>query len=58
MVKNDGWEIFGVELSERVKEIVKGKGILFVEEISEFENNFFDVIIMWYVLEYVLNLEL
>ncbi|CAD0003743.1 MULTISPECIES: class I SAM-dependent methyltransferase [Flavobacterium] len=56
--KNDGWETFGVEPSERAKEIAKKKGISFVEQISELENNFFDVITMWHVLEHVPNLEL
>jgi len=56
--KNDGWETVGVEPSERAKEIAKGKGISFVEEISELENNSFDVITMWHVLEHVPNLEL
>ncbi len=56
--KNDGWNVIGVEPSERAKNIAKQKGISFVEEISELENNSFDVITMWHVLEHVPNLEL
>ncbi|RUT70608.1 class I SAM-dependent methyltransferase [Flavobacterium cupreum] len=56
--KNDGWETVGVEPSERAKEIAIKKGISFVEEISVLENNSFDVITMWHVLEHVPNLEL
>ncbi|WP_269234051.1 class I SAM-dependent methyltransferase [Flavobacterium flavigenum] len=56
--KNDGWKTIGVEPSERAKEIAKKKGIEFVEEISELENNSFDLITMWHVLEHVPNLEL
>ena len=55
--KNDGWNVIGVEPSERAKNIAKQKGISFVEEISELENNSFDVITMWHVLEHVPNLE-
>jgi len=56
--KNDGWNVIGVEPSERAKNIAKQKGISFVEEISQLENNSFDVITMWHVLEHVPNLEL
>lgn len=56
--KNDGWETIGVEPSARAKEIAVKKGISFVDEISALENNSFDVITMWHVLEHVPNLEL
>ncbi|TPG44742.1 class I SAM-dependent methyltransferase [Flavobacterium pectinovorum] len=55
--KNDGWETVGVEPSERAKNIAIQKGISFVDEISDLENNSFDVITMWHVLEHVPNLE-
>ena len=56
--KNDGWETIGVEPSDRAKNIAIQKGISFVNEISDLENNSFDVITMWHVLEHVPNLEL
>jgi 2-polyprenyl-3-methyl-5-hydroxy-6-metoxy-1,4-benzoquinol methylase len=56
--KNDGWETVGVEPSERAKNIARQKGISFVNEIDALENNSFDVITMWHVLEHVPNLEL
>jgi 2-polyprenyl-3-methyl-5-hydroxy-6-metoxy-1,4-benzoquinol methylase len=56
--KNDGWETVGVEPSERAKNIAIQKGISFVNEIADLENNSFDVITMWHVLEHVPNLEL
>lgn len=56
--KNDGWNVIGVEPSERAKNSAKQKGISFVEEIIQLENNSFDVITMWHVLEHVPNLEL
>ncbi|UTN05286.1 class I SAM-dependent methyltransferase [Flavobacterium bizetiae] len=56
--KNDGWDTVGVEPSERAKNIAIQKGISFVNETSALENNSFDVITMWHVLEHVPNLEL
>lgn len=56
--KNDGWDTVGVEPSERAKNIAIQKGISFVNEISDLQNNSFDVITMWHVLEHVPNLEL
>ena len=57
VVKENGWSIVGVEPSEKAKAIAKFKGVSFVEETSELENNSFDVITMWHVLEHVPNLE-
>ena len=56
--KDNGWETVGVEPSERAKSIATKKGISFVDKISDLENNSFDVITMWHVLEHVPNLEL
>lgn len=56
--KNSGWETVGVEPSDRAKNIAIQKGISFVNEISDLQNNSFDVITMWHVLEHVPNLEL
>ncbi|MEO7977869.1 class I SAM-dependent methyltransferase [Flavobacterium sp.] len=56
--KNNGWETVGVEPSERAKNIAIQKGISFVEAINVLENNSFDLITMWHVLEHVPNLEL
>jgi ubiquinone/menaquinone biosynthesis C-methylase UbiE len=57
VAKNDGWKTIGIEPSEKAKEIAKTKGVSFVEELSQLENNSFDVITMWHVLEHVPNLE-
>jgi 2-polyprenyl-3-methyl-5-hydroxy-6-metoxy-1,4-benzoquinol methylase len=56
--KNDGWNVIGIEPSDRAKNIGKQKGISFAEETASLENNSFDVITMWHVLEHVPNLEL
>ncbi|MFB9106968.1 class I SAM-dependent methyltransferase [Flavobacterium gyeonganense] len=55
--KNDGWNVIGIEPSDRAKNIAKQKGISFAEETASLENNSFDVITMWHVLEHVPNLE-
>lgn len=55
--KNDGWQTIGVEPSERAKTIAKSKGVSFVEQTSELENQSFDVISMWHVLEHVPDLD-
>lgn len=57
VAKKDGWEIIGVEPSEKAKAIAKNKGVTFVESINDLENNSFDVITMWHVLEHVPDLE-
>ena len=57
VAKNDGWQTIGVEPSDRAKAIAKNKGVSFVEETSELENNSFDVISMWHVLEHVPDLD-
>jgi 2-polyprenyl-3-methyl-5-hydroxy-6-metoxy-1,4-benzoquinol methylase len=56
--KENGWETVGVEPSDRAKSIAIKKGISFVGKIGDLENNSFDVITMWHVLEHVPNLEL
>ena len=55
--KNDGWQTIGIEPSDKAKNIAKSKGVSFVENLSELENNSFDIITMWHVLEHVPNLE-
>lgn len=55
--KNNGWQTTGIEPSEKAKTIAKSKGVSFVEKSAELENNSFDVITMWHVLEHVPDLE-
>ena len=56
-VKQDGWQTIGVEPSQKAREIAINKGVNFVNETSDLENNSFDIITMWHVLELVPNLE-
>ena len=57
VVKENGWNTIGLEPSEKAKAIAKKKGVSFVEQTSELENNSLDVITMWHVLEHVPNLD-
>ena len=57
VAKNDGWQTTGIEPSEKAKAIAISKGVLFVENLSQLQNNSFDVITMWHVLEHVPDLE-
>lgn len=58
VAKNDGWQITGIEPGEKPKNIALKKGVAFANNLAELENNSFDVITMWHVLEHVPDLEL
>ena len=55
--KNDGWDTFGIEPSEKAKKIAISKGISFKNDIKELENNSFDVVTMWHVLEHIPDIQ-
>lgn len=55
--KNDGWQIVGIEPSEKAKSIAINKGVSFVNQMLEIEDHSLDIITMWHVLEHVPNLE-
>ena len=57
VAKKDGWQTIGVEPSTKAKSIAINKGVSFVELTTELENNSFDVISMWHVLEHVPDLD-
>jgi len=57
VAKNDGWQITGIEPSEKAKGIAINKGVTFAESLSALESNSFDIITMWHVLEHVPNLD-
>jgi len=57
VAKNNGWKSVGIEPSKKAKNIAKSKGVELKSNLSDFENNLFDVITMWHVLEHVPNLE-
>ena len=55
--KNSGWTITGIEPNQKAKDISISKGVVLVDKLESIENNSFDVITMWHVLEHVPNLE-
>ena len=52
----NSWNVFGVEPSEKARNIASKKGIELKENINLFQNKKFDVITLWHVLEHVENL--
>lgn len=55
--KNSGWNCIGIEPNEKAKNIAVSKGVNFINILEELDNNSFDVITMWHVLEHVPDLE-
>jgi 2-polyprenyl-3-methyl-5-hydroxy-6-metoxy-1,4-benzoquinol methylase len=57
VAKQNGWQTIGVEPSDKAKVIALKKEVSFVEDTAELQNQSFDVISMWHVLEHVPNLD-
>lgn len=55
--KNSGWDVKGIEPSEKARNIAKNKGIELISGIESVENASFDVVTMWHVLEHVPDIE-
>ncbi len=51
--KAAGWEITGIEPNENAKKLAISKGVTFENNIESIDNQLFDVITMWHVLEHV-----
>jgi 2-polyprenyl-3-methyl-5-hydroxy-6-metoxy-1,4-benzoquinol methylase len=57
VAKTNGWEITGIEPSEKAKAIAISKGVAFAENLAGIADHSFDVITMWHVLEHVPDVE-
>jgi len=57
VAKKDGWQITGIEPGEKPRNIAIQKGVSFANDLAELEDNSFDAITMWHVLEHVPDLE-
>ncbi|PWA06929.1 class I SAM-dependent methyltransferase [Flavobacterium psychrotolerans] len=57
VANEDGWKCVGVEPNGKAKAIAVKKGVSFVDNTSLLEDQSFDVITMWHVLEHVPNIE-
>lgn len=55
--KKANWISIGIEPSARASEIASAKGVTLADELVNLENESFDVITMWHVLEHVPNLD-
>ncbi|MEZ4838186.1 class I SAM-dependent methyltransferase [Flavobacterium sp.] len=55
--KRNHWKSVGIEPNENARTKAKLKGICLVESLTELEDNYFDVVTMWHVLEHVPDLE-
>lgn len=55
--KNSNWKVTGIEPSLDARNIASKKDIKLFNELSEVENQKFDVITMWHVLEHVPSLK-
>lgn len=53
VAKNNGWNITGVEPSEKARGIAQGKNVPFISELKDVPSHSKDVITMWHVLEHV-----
>ncbi|CAM1350032.1 class I SAM-dependent methyltransferase [Tenacibaculum insulae] len=54
--KNNNWNVFGIEPSEKARNFAMDKNISLKENINSYEGKQFDVITLWHVLEHVPNL--
>lgn len=57
VAKQNGWNVTGIEPSPKAKEIAKGKGVVFAEDLASIPTYSKDVITMWHVLEHVPNVQ-
>lgn len=53
----NAWQVTGIEPNDCARNVAASKGIAFVNAIENLEDNTFDVITMWHVLEHVPNLD-
>ncbi len=54
--KANGWQITGIEPNENAKNLAISKGVSFKNDTKSIDNQQFDVISMWHVLEHVSDL--
>ena len=55
--QNNSWNVFGTEPDFGARKIASKKGVILLEDLSKIENQKFDVITLWHVLEHVENLQ-
>ena len=55
--KQNFWDVYGVEPSEKAREVAAKKNIFLHQSIEDFTGQQFDVITLWHVLEHLPDLE-
>ena len=55
--EDDKWEKFAIEPSEKLHPVFKQKNILRQNELSNFDDDSFEIITLWHSLEHISNLE-
>ncbi len=55
--KNNNWEVTGIEPNSKARDIGRTKDLVIFNSIDELNNQKFDIITMWHVLEHVTNLD-
>ena len=55
--KQNSWEVYGVEPSEKAREVAAKKNIFLHQSIEDFKGQQFDVVTLWHVLEHLPDLE-
>ena len=57
VAKQNGWQITGIEPSDKAKGIALKKGVAFVDQMETIQDQSMDVVTMWHVLEHVPDLD-
>lgn len=57
VAKNNGWKVTGIEPNQHARKLAVKKGLNLFSSLDELENENFDVITLWHVLEHVPNLD-
>ena len=57
IIKQNSWEVYGVEPNEKARKIAAQKNIFLQQSIENFKGQQFDVVTLWHVLEHLPDLE-
>ena len=57
LIKQNSWEVYGVEPNEKARKIAAQKNIFLQQSIENFKGQQFDVVTLWHVLEHLPDLE-
>ncbi|MCT8339345.1 class I SAM-dependent methyltransferase [Flavobacteriaceae bacterium TK19130] len=55
--RNRGWNVLGIEPNINARQLAEKKSLRLIDDVENIENQKFDVITLWHVLEHLPNLE-